>query len=158
MTIQDQYMGTVRQAADTGTDVFESLTKDLKKVFGGPGASSGFVDANAFVDQVFDFFEKTLEVQRDFAKKFVGVTSEVSETLRGQIESAGTAVREQVVATEKAVREQAEATEKAVREQAAKVYEDMTKVEIQDQLAARDLPKTGNVDELRERLVEDDQK
>lgn len=147
MTIQDQYINTVRQARETGTDVFESFTKDLQKAFGQPGSSLGFMDANAFVDQVFDFWEKTLEVQRDFAKKFVSVTSEVSETFRGQIESVGETVRDQV-----------ESTKQAVREQADKKYDELTKVELQDLLASRDLPKTGNVDELRERLVEDDQK
>ncbi len=157
MTIQDQYMSTVRQVRDTGTEVFESLTKDMKKAFGGAGTSFGVVDANAFVDQVFDFWEKTLEVQRDFAKKVVGVTTEVSETLRDQLASAGEAVRDQVEATKHTVHEQVEATKEAVHEQAAKAYDEMTKVELQDQLAARDLPKTGNVDELRERLVEDDQ-
>lgn len=158
MTIQDQYISTLRQARETGTDVFESFTKDLQKAFGTPTTSFGFVDANAFVDQVFDFWEKTLEVQRDFAKKVVGVTTEVTETLRGQIESAGEAVRDQVQSTQEVVRDQVQSTKEAVREQAAKKYDDMTKVELQEQLAARDLPKTGNVDELRDRLIEDDQK
>ena len=32
----------------------------------------------------------------------------------------------------------------------------MTKVEPSDELGARELPKTGNVEELRERLIEAD--
>ena len=37
-------------------------------------------------------------------------------------------------------------------------YEGLTKAELSDQLGQRDLPKTGNVDELVERLVEADSK
>ena len=32
----------------------------------------------------------------------------------------------------------------------------MTKVELSDELAKRDLAKTGNVDDLRERLIDND--
>jgi hypothetical protein len=32
----------------------------------------------------------------------------------------------------------------------------MTKVELSEELGARDLPKSGNVDELRDRLIEAD--
>ena len=35
-------------------------------------------------------------------------------------------------------------------------YEDMTKAELEELLVARDLPKTGNKDELIARLQEDD--
>jgi hypothetical protein len=37
-------------------------------------------------------------------------------------------------------------------------YEDLTKAELNDLLDQRNLPKTGNVDELVERLVEADSK
>ena len=74
---------------------------------------------------------------------------------------------------EKAAREQAEQAEKALalqarqadREQARRAhkrarerYEGRTKAELSDELARRELPKTGNVDELIERLVEADSK
>jgi hypothetical protein len=44
------------------------------------------------------------------------------------------------------------------RDQARERYEGLTKAELSDQLAARDLPKTGNVDELTKRLIEADSK
>jgi hypothetical protein len=83
--------------------------------------------------------------------------------------SVGHAVHEQAAKAEHAVREQAEKAEqerarearKAEREQARQArerYEGQTKAELIDQLAERDLPKTGNVDELIERLVEADTK
>ena len=87
--------------------------------------------------------------------------------------SVGHAVHEQAAKAEQAVREQAGKAEherarearKAERQQARQArdqardrYEGQTKAELSDQLAERDLPKTGNVDELIERLVEADTK
>ena len=51
-------------------------------------------------------------------------------------------------------REQAKRAHDKARER----YEGLTKAELSDQLDKRDLPKTGNVDELVERLVEADSK
>jgi SAP domain len=147
VTIQDQYTSTVRQTRETWAEVIESFTNDLQKAFGQSVTPFGPVDPNAAIDQVFDFWGKTLEVQRDFAKKLAGVTVAVGETVRSQVESVG-----------ETVRAQAESAQEAAREEAAAEYEDLTKAELQQELARRDLPKTGNVDELRERLIEDDQK
>jgi len=113
-------------------------------------------------------------VQRDFAKKLAGVTVSVGETVREQATSVGEAVREhtesvgelareQTDSVQRAAQEQADsvkraAQERAAQEQAAKKYEQLTKVELADELDRRDLPKTGNVDELRARLIEDDRK
>jgi len=44
------------------------------------------------------------------------------------------------------------------RDQARERYEGWTKAELSDQLAGRNLPKTGTVDELTERLIEADSK
>jgi hypothetical protein len=46
----------------------------------------------------------------------------------------------------------------AVKAYADERYEGLTKAELSDQLAERNLPKTGNVDELTERLIEADSK
>lgn len=185
MSIQDQYIGTVRQTQQAWTGIVESLTENLQSF----GKQSPFptVDPTEAIDQVFDFWEKTLETQREVAKQLVGATVAAGERVRTQAEEFGSVVREQAeqvtgavreqaeqvtgAAREqaKAAREQAEAAEKAERAQAAAArraereqvkarYEDLTKVELQDQLDGRDLPKTGNVDELRARLVADDLK
>jgi hypothetical protein len=42
------------------------------------------------------------------------------------------------------------------RQEARERYEGLTKAELSDQLAERGLPKTGNVDELVDRLVSAD--
>lgn len=147
-TLQDQYISAVRQSQDTWVGVVDTFTEGLQKSFALPGATPfDVVDPSAAIDQVFDFWGKTLEVQRDVSKQFAGLTLAVAEKARTQAESVGAAVREQ-----------AESAVRAVREQAAHKYADLTKAELQDELARRDLPKTGNVDELRERLIADDQK
>ena len=93
--------------------------------------------------------------------------------MRDKAESAGDIVRDKAESAERTAREQAEQAEKerarearyAERQQARQAhdkarerYEGLTKAELSDLLAKRHLPKTGNVDELIERLVEADSK
>jgi hypothetical protein len=144
MTTQDQYTSTLRRAEETAADAVGSLTKDLQNAF---GQSKGFGDPSALIDQVFDFWEHTLAVQRDFAKKLANLTGAARETVRTQVEAAGDTVRSQV-----------ESTKEAARDQLAARYEELTKPELQDLLADRGLPKTGNVDELKSRLLEEGDK
>jgi hypothetical protein len=82
--------------------------------------------------------------------------------VRGQAERAEQAAREQA---EQAERELARQARRAEREQARQAherarqrYEGLPKAELSDLLAKRELPKTGNIDELIERLVEADSK
>ena len=181
--IQEQYTSTVKQTQEAWVGIVESLTDNLQSF--GKQSPFAVVDPAEAIDQVFDFWEKTLEAQREVAKQLVGVTVAAGERVRTQAEQLGSvvreqaeqvtsaareqaeqvtgaarqqaeAVREQAEAAEKAERAQAAAARRAEREQAKARYEDLTKVELQDQLASRELPKTGNVDELRARLVADD--
>lgn len=178
MAIQNQYVSTIREAQQNWADVVETFTDSLQK-FAPTASPFSTVDPNAAIDQLFDFWEKTLEVQRDVAKQFAGATISIGEKVRDQAETVGTVVRDQVESAQRTVREQAEEAEEAAREEAARVeratraqaakaeraareriaekYEDMTKAELQEVLASRDLPKTGNVEELRDRLIADDQ-
>lgn len=156
MTMQEQYVSSVRQAQETWSGVAESFTENLQKSFGQVGTFS-VVDPYEAIDQLFDFWTKTLEVQRDVTKQLIGATMAVSDKVRSQAESIGAAVREQGESMQQSVRQQVESVQEAAHTQAVKKYDDLTKVELQEELASRDLPKTGNVDELRERLVADDQ-
>jgi len=169
MTIQDQYLDSFRQTQETWAGVVEYFTKDLQRTFEQPYNPFAVVDPNETIDQIFDFWEKSLEVQRDVVKQWVATTiaatdkvreqvESASATMREQVETAGVAAREQADSVNEAMRKQASATTAAFREQTAKNYDSLTKAELQDELAARDLVKTGNVDELRERLVADDLK
>jgi len=91
-----------------------------------------------------------------------------------QTEKVEQAAKEQTEKVEQAAREQAEETEKAekakireaqrvereeakkAQQQAREAYDGLTKTELSDQLAGRGLPKTGNVEDLIERLVSAD--
>ena len=154
MTIQDQYLDTFRQTQETWADLVKSFTNDAQRTFEQPTALFSLVDPNKAIDQVFDFWEKSLEVQRDIAKQLVGASISAGEKVREQAESVGAAMRQQAETVTATLQSAAD----AVRVRAAKSYDDLTKAELQEELGARDLPKTGNVDELRERLVADDLK
>ncbi len=162
MTIQGTYTSTVRQAQDTWSGMLESIIDNQQKAFGRPVNPFARMDAGAAIDQMFDFWNKTLEVQRDAVKTLAGVTASVGETVRvqaqAQAQSVGEMVREQTETATRVAREQLDLVTQAAQEQAAKGYEALTKAELQDELDRRNLPKTGNVDELRARLVEDDHK
>jgi len=81
---------------------------------------------------------------------------QVTQTVQEQAEAAEREVREQAKAAEKAARQQAREAKKAARDKAAEKYAELTKPELQDELARREITKTGTVDELRERLIEND--
>jgi hypothetical protein len=82
---------------------------------------------------------------------------------REQAVKAGQAAREQAAKADHAEKELARQARQAEREHARRSherarqrYEGLSKAQLSDQLAKRDLPKTGNIDELIERLVEAD--
>lgn len=167
MSVQDQYTNTVRQTQEAWAGIVESVTDNLQQF--SKAAPVGSVDPSAAIDQIFDFWSKTLEAQREVLKQIAGASVAAGEKVRSQAEQVGSVVRDQgesakqaardqVESTERAARQQAAAAKRAEREQVASKYEDLTKAELQDELAGRDLPKTGNVDELRERLIADDLK
>lgn len=108
-------------------------------------------------------------MNRGIAIRWARAVGTVSGAARKEAEAAGKAVRERAEAFERTAEEQAEKAERArearrierqearqAHEKARARYEGMTKAELSDLLARRDLPKTENVDELIERLVEAD--
>jgi hypothetical protein len=127
-------------------------------------------------DLSVEFVQRTLDINRDLTIKWAEAAGMLSGAVREQSESARDLVREQAGKAEQAVREQAHKAEQAERELAREArkaereqarhahenarerYEGLTKAELSDLLDQRDLPKTGNVDELVERLVEADSK
>jgi flagellar biosynthesis GTPase FlhF len=105
--------------------------------------------------------ERAAREQAEQAEKELARQARQAE--REQAEKAGRAAREQAAQAEQAEQELARQARQAEREHARQVharararYEGLTKAELSDLLAQRDLPKTGNIDELIERLVEAD--
>lgn len=95
----------------------------------------------------------------------------VSHTAKDQVDKAADARREQAEQAEQAERAEREQAEQAEREKAREArnaerqkarqarqaaherYEGLTKAELAEELGRRQLPKTGNVEDLIERLV-----
>jgi uncharacterized protein HemX len=170
-----------RNAVDKTADVWtEGARAVTGRLFGLPQ-----VDLVPAVERYFDLVQRAVEINRRLAVRWAEAAGTLSGAVRERAESAGEVVRERAEAAGDIAREQAENTERAAREQAAKAeqaeqeltrqarhaereharqahararqrYEGLAKAELSDLLAKRDLPKTGNIDELIERLVEAD--
>ncbi len=143
------------------------------------------VDLTQPVARYFDFVQKSVDLNRDLATRWAELVTSMTGTVREQAEKVSSIVKDQTdraadVTTESAhkaeelAQEQADLAEKAEKEQerlarqaeraaakeakakAREPYEELTKAELSDQLAERGLPKSGNVEELIERLVSAD--
>ena len=164
-----QPAGTVEKIADVWAQGTRKLTDRML-----PGLPQ--VDLVPLVERYFELVQRTVDISRDLTLKWAEAAGTLSGTVREQAESVGGLVRgqaesardfahEQAAQAEQARQELAREARKAEREQARHAhdkarerYEGLTKAELSDQLGQRDLPKTGNVDELVERLVEADSK
>lgn len=86
------------------------IVGDGIKVYGCPAmatareAATPEVDPQQVMDQVFDFAEKMLAVQREFAKSRAATAASATEAARQQSESVVGAVRQQAEDTTEAVR------------------------------------------------------
>jgi hypothetical protein len=175
-----QSAGTVEKIADVWAQGTQKLTDRML-----PGLPQ--VDLVPLVERYFELVQRTVDISRDLTLRWAEAAGTLSGTVREQAESVGGLVRVQAESTRDFVHEQAGQAEQAARVQAdlaeqakqdlarearkadrdqarhahdraRQRYEGLTKAELSDQLDRRNLPKTGNVDELVERLVEADSK
>ena len=145
------------------------------------------VDLVPAVERYFELVQRTVDINRRLTVRWAQAAGTLSGVVREKAESSGDLVREHAEAANIVMREQAKRAQQAALEQAEKAeqagkglarqarqaereqarrahkkarerYEGLTKTELSDQLAKRELPKTGNVDALIERLVEADSK
>jgi SAP domain len=172
-----------RNAVDKSADLWtEGARTVTDRLFGLPQ-----VDLVPAVERYFDLVQRTVDINRRLAVRVAAVAGTLSGGVREKAGSAGDVMRDKAEAAGDIAREQAENAERAAREQAAKAeqaekelarqarqaereqarqahqrarqrYEGLPKAQLSDLLAKRDLPKTGNRDELIERLVEADSK
>lgn len=172
----------VEKLADFWTQGAQTLSDQTHSLPGLPK-----IDLVPAVERYFGFVQRTVDMNRDFTLQWVKAASKMSGVLREQTESFGDIIREQADTVGDIVREQADTAERAAREQTEKTeqaeqelarearkaernqakqahekardrYEGLTKGELSDLLAKRELTKSGNIDELIERLVESDGK
>ena len=139
------------------------------------------------VERYFELVQRMVDINRRLAVRWAEAAGTLSGVAREKAGSAGDVVREKAEVAGNVARGQAQRAEQAAREQAGKAeqaerelarqarqaerqqarqahararqrYEGRPKAELSDLLAKRELPKTGNIDELIERLVEADSK
>jgi prophage DNA circulation protein len=142
------------------------------------------VDLVPAVRRYFELVQRTVDINRHLAVRWAETVGMLSGVVREKAEPTGDLVREKAEAADNIMRARAEKAQQAALEQAEKAekelarqarqaereqagrahkrarerYEGLPKAELSDQLAKRELPKTGNVDQLIERLVEADSK
>jgi SAP domain len=172
--------GTVEKIADFWTQGAQKLSDQLP-------AGLPQIGLVPVVERYFELVQRTVDISRDLTLKWAeaadtlsgsvreraesvsGMVSERAESARGFVhEQAGKAeqaAREQADKAEEAQKELAREARRAEREQARRAhdkarerYQGLTKAELSDLLEKRNLPKTGTIDELVERLVEADGK
>jgi hypothetical protein len=150
-----------RSAVDKTADLWAQGARTLTSRL--PGLPQ--IDLIPAVERYFDVVQQTVDINRRLTIKLAEAAGTLSERARDRAESAERTAREQAEQAEQAERERAREARFAERRQARQAhdkarerYEGFTKAELSDQLARRQLPKSGNVDELIERLVEADSK
>jgi hypothetical protein len=134
------------------------------------------IDLIPAAERYFDFVRRTVDINRKFTIRWLETANTLSAAAAEQVESVGTLVRDQADSAHRVAQAEAKKAEEVeedlvrearklerqratqAHEMAAERYESMTKAELSDLLAERGLPKTGNVDELIERLIEADVK
>ncbi len=133
----------------------------------------------------FEYVQKSVDFNRDLATKWAELVTSLSGTVRQQAEKVTDIVKDQTntvsdlavkqaekaedVANEQAklaedakqeqekqVKAAERAAAKQAKEQAREPYEGLTKAELAEILSERELPKSGTVEELIERLVATD--
>ena len=143
------------------------------------------IDLSDAVAQYFDYVQQAVDVNRELAARWAEIVGSLFGSVREQAQKVNAVVTDQVDSVADLVTTQAKKAEEIADEQAAlaeeaakeqereakrleraaarqakqqarEPYENLTKAELSDQLAERGLPKTGNVDELIERLVSAD--
>jgi len=171
-----RYRAAASQSASTAEKIADFWTQGSQRLsdYMLPGLPQ--VDLVPVVERYFEFVQRTVDISRDLTIKWAEAAGTLSGAVREQAESVGGLVRGQAESAREFVHEQAgkaghaekelaREARQAEREQARHArdkarerYEGLTKAELSDRLDQRNLPKTGNVDELVERLVEADSK
>ena len=86
---QEQYAEALRTSQDAVIQAVQSWTKAAGSAFGQePATPAGRMDTNQVIDQVFDFAERMLEVQREFAKSLAASAASAAQGDSPQSESA----------------------------------------------------------------------
>ena len=95
MTTMEHYTEMVQQGQDAVSSAVDTWMRSVKDVIGHVPGAPAQLDANQIVDQVFDFAERRLAVQRELAKNLIrtatglagSVGQRTRDTTRDTVES-----------------------------------------------------------------------
>jgi hypothetical protein len=83
-TPQEQYIESLRNGQQAVVQAMEAWTKSAQKAFGASSTGSGgTVNPEVIIDQVFDFAEQMLAMQRRFAKALATSTANAGGDSKG---------------------------------------------------------------------------
>lgn len=83
-----QYQQVLQQTQDAALAAVDSWTKVVQDSVARVPATPGQVDPTQVVDQVFDFAEKMLDMQRDFTKRVLENSVSVAQTASARTDAA----------------------------------------------------------------------
>jgi hypothetical protein len=162
----------VRQAQEAFTDMVDGWYQPAKALFQSvPTASYGLLNPTEIFAQASRLSQRLAGVNIEYVQDLAGamrkhvtglasvLTDEMATTAKvtiNQVENFEEAAVDQADRAERAQRTAARRARNAARHAAGERYQEMTRVELSEELSARGLPKSGNVGELRERLTEAD--
>jgi hypothetical protein len=179
-----QYSAMASQASEAAEKAADTWAQGVRKLADRFPALPQ-VDLVPAVERYFDLVQRAVDLNRGMSIRWAQAAGTLSGMVREQAQAAGHVAQHRAESVSDVVRERAESMEKTAarqadqaeqvqaelaressrleREQARQAhqrarerYEGLTKAELSKQLAARDLPRTGTVNELIERLVEAD--
>ncbi len=87
-TPSTQYTDLVQQSQEAVLQAVDTWTKTVREAFSQLPNSPVQVDPNQVVDQLFDFTEKVLEVQRDFAKQLLSTSAAAAQSVASHVEES----------------------------------------------------------------------
>jgi len=156
-----QVTGIVKDQADKVADLTVKQAEKAEKA-----AKELAERTEKAAEELAENTEKAAEELAENSEKAAKELAENSEKAAKELaDRAEEAQRKQALEAEEAKKAEAREAQRVQREEAKKAqqqareaYEGLTKAELSDQLAGRGLPKTGNVDDLIERLVSADTK
>ena len=172
MNATEQYIARAKQARETMEGVSEARSRDAKALLNLiPTPGNGLLNTSEMIDQNRRIAKRFVEVNVEYVQDLAGAVRKhltgLASLLKDEVVTTGKLANQQAEKYEEAAIDQAEEIQraeraaarqarKAARDAAAERYEHMTKVELSEELEKRGMPKTGNVDELRDRLIESD--
>jgi hypothetical protein len=179
VSVTDLYPNRLRKAQGAVVSAAEAWLEDVKAQFNLlQTTASGRVYPRDTLGQALQLSKGLAQANVKYAQGLVGASLAMVTAAGQEANRAGHAVMDDVKrdvgsaatrATRRADRLEDEAVagveeleaetrraQKAARDAAADRYRHMTKVELSSELASRQLPKSGNVAELRQRLMQDD--